>query len=92
MLSVCFRMKVIIALLRLLQWMIAEAKKGSLSREKWQKAENYMGPAMQVTLHHAPTTDRSSNTLWKKKFMHGSSEWGGSLKERVTMQQLEPVA
>lgn len=73
MLSVCFRMKVIIALLQLLQWMIAEAKKETFpERNGKKKLEKYIGPAIKVTLYHAPTTDRSSNTLWEKKFLHGS--------------------
>lgn len=59
MLSVCFRMKVIIALLQLLQQMIAEAKGKPFQREKWQKLEKNIGPAIQVTLHLHPQQTRT---------------------------------
>lgn len=82
MLSVCFSYHTLLCFSSYSRWN-QKQKRRTFQREM-AKLEKCVGPAVQVTLQHAPTADRSSSTLWKKKFPHGSLQWGGNLEERVT--------
>lgn len=83
MLSVCFRMKVIThCFASALTEDDSRSKKEAYPERNGKKLEKCISPATQVTLHHAPTTQRTFNNAVEKE-IH-SWQWGGSLKERVT--------